>query len=109
MVKRVRNIRVKGYTPLIDQKGRHDNQPNRILDSTSKYVKNHILSFPRQTSHYSRNENPNKRYLSPDLIISKMHRLYVQKCDELGWPLVIESTYRRIFCESFNFSFGCPR
>ena len=38
-----------------------------------------------------------------------MHTLYLQKTDELGWPKVTELTYRRIFCEQFNFGFGSPR
>ena len=38
-----------------------------------------------------------------------MHKLYLQKCDELAWPSVTESTYRKVFCENFNFSFGSPR
>ena len=37
-----------------------------------------------------------------------MHTLYLQKCDEVDWPSVSEPTYRRIFCEKFNFSFGSP-
>ena len=108
-VKRVRNVRVKDCTPPLDQRGRHNQRPNRIPEVTINFVKNHVLSFPRQTSHYSRNANPNKRYLSPDLNISKMHKLYLQKCDELAWPSVTESTYQKVFCENFNFSFGSPR
>ena len=108
-VKRIRNIRVKDCTPPIDQRGRHDNRPSRTPENSIECVKAHISSFPRQTSHYSRTNNPNKRYLSPDLNIKKMHALYLQKCDEVGWPSVSEPTYRRIFCEKFNFSFGSPR
>ena len=108
-VKRVRNIRIKEYTPPLDQRGKHDNRPFRTPASSIECIKNHILSFPRRTSHYSRASNPNRRYLSPDLNIRKMHTLYLQKTDELGWPKVTESTYRRIFCEQFNFGFGSPR
>ena len=107
--KRVRSVRVKDCTPPLDQRGSHDNRPNLIPEPTIDCVKKHILSFPRQMSHYSRNANPNKRYLSPELNITRMHRLYLQKCDELVWPSVTESTYRKVFCEDFNFSFGSPR
>ena len=108
-VKRVRNIRVKDCSPPIDQRGKHDNRPNKISSDSVTCVKTHILSFPRQTSHYSRASNPNKRYLSPELNIKKMHSLYLQKCDEVGWPTVTEPAYRKIFCEQFNFGFGSPR
>ena len=109
-VKRVRNVRTKGCTtPPLDQRGKHNNRPNQIPETTIYCVKQHILSFPRQTSHYSRKSNPNRRYLAPGLNISKMHRLYTQKCDELNWPSVTESAYRKVFCESFNFAFGSPR
>ena len=108
-VKRVRNVRDKETTPPLDQRGKHDNRPNRISEDCVETVKMHILSFPRQTSHYSRSSNPNKRYLSPGLSIKKMHTLYMQKCDEVGWPTVTEPTYRRTFCEEFNFAFGSPR
>ena len=109
-IKRVRNIRSNNrITPPLDQRGKHNNRPNQIPETTIGYVKRHILSFPRQTSHYSRNSNPNRRYLTPDLNIAKLHRLYQQKCDELNWPTVIESMYRNVFCENFNFNFGSPK
>ncbi|XP_050499721.1 uncharacterized protein LOC126880090 [Diabrotica virgifera virgifera] len=50
-----------------------------IEDITS--VKNHILSFPSYESHYCR-KSTNKKYLSPDLSIAKMYRLYKETCLE---------------------------
>ena len=107
--KRVTNVRVKDCTPPTGQRGKHDHRPNCTPQASVEFVKRHILSFPGPTSHIQGSSNPNKRYLSPELNITKMHKLYLQKCDELTWPSVTESTYPRIFCEEFNFSFGSPR
>lgn len=38
-----------------------------------------------------------------------MHSLYLQKCDEVSWPSVIEPAYLKMFCKQFNFGFGSPR
>ena len=45
-VKRVRNVRVKDCMPPLDQRGRHNQRPNRIPEVTNNFVKKHVLSFP---------------------------------------------------------------
>ena len=55
--------------------GVHQNRPNRISESDFQIVKDHIASFPTDTSHYSRTSNPNRKYLSPVLSINKMYDL----------------------------------
>ena len=107
--KRVANIRRNPCTPPLDRRGKHASRPNRTPVNAVATVRMHIQSFPKQMSHYSRKENPNRCYLSPELNITKMHQLYQQRCDENGWPNVSEPTYRRIFCETFNLAFGSPR
>lgn len=49
-------------------------------------VREHIKSFPRQTSHYSRKDVPLRRYLSEDLSAQRMHHMYL----ELHEPAVVE-------------------
>ena len=107
--KRVMTARKGQTTPTLDQRGKHDKRPNKTPPNAVDAIKSHILSFPRQMSHYSRHDNPNRRYLSPELSITKMHQLYMQKCDEIGYPPVSESVYRSIFCANFNLSFGSPK
>ena len=40
--------RSKETTPPIDQRGKHNNRPNRTFENTIECVKTHILSFPCQ-------------------------------------------------------------
>ena len=42
-------------------------------------IDQHIRSFPSKSSQYSRKDNPNKRYLSEELSVAKMYRLYLEK------------------------------
>ncbi|GFN92170.1 hypothetical protein PoB_001867600 [Plakobranchus ocellatus] len=52
-------------TPPLDQRGLHGKQPCTPEDLKIK-IRQHIRSFPTITSHYSRQINPNKRYLHPN-------------------------------------------
>lgn len=103
----------KGLTAsLQDKRGQHNSRPHKIKDAVKDYVMEHIKCFPAESSHYSRNHNPNRKYLSPLLNISKMHALYLLQCKETNQQdeyLVKESTYRNIFNDEFNLSFLQPR
>ena len=96
-------------TPKADERGRHGNRPSKVADSVRDKVKGHIESFPRYQSHYSRRDNINRSYLGPDLSITKMHELYLEKCETLGWPKVSHDYYRRTFCNDFNIGFQTPK
>ncbi|GFN93195.1 hypothetical protein PoB_001970100 [Plakobranchus ocellatus] len=63
-------------TPPLDQRGLHGKQPCTPEDWKIK-IRQHIRSFPTITSHYSRQINPNKRYLHPNLNIKRMWLLYL--------------------------------
>ena len=91
-----------------DKRGKHGNR-NRIPKDAIQYVKNHISSFPTYMSHYSRVNNPNKRYLSPGLSLGKMYQLYCEHCAENNVECVKEWCYRRVFNTDFNLSFHHPR
>nr|CAI5856593.1 unnamed protein product [Callosobruchus analis] len=71
----------------IKEDGENNNRPHKITDDVKQYIIEHIKLFPASESHYSRNKNPNKKYLSPMLNISKI----------------------KIFSTEFNLSFGEPR
>lgn len=95
-----------------DSRGKHNNRPNRVDESIKDQVREHILSFPSQESHYSRSNNKMRRYLPEGLSIAQM---YVEKYEyDPGnsngkQPQVKEYLYRKIFNEEFNFGFGYPR
>ena len=97
--------RNEGGTPALDKRGKHEPR-NKTSKDKLDFVKVHINSFPQYKSHYSRSDNPNKLYLSPDLNIDKMYRLYKQRCEEESKPPVSSWVYRKTFNECFNLSFG---
>lgn len=63
-------------TPKADRRGHHNNRPNKVTEEDTRRVLEHIDSFPTYESHYSRNDNPNRRYLGLELSIAMMYSLY---------------------------------
>ena len=94
-----------GGLPHIDMRGHHE-PGNKTAAADTQLVKEHIESFPVYRSHYSRADNPNKHYLSPDLSIAQMYILYKGKCTEDGVNPVSDWVYQKIFNEEFNLAFG---
>ena len=92
-----------------DRRGKHLNRPHKIPDSTLAHIKDHISSFPAETSHYSRSKNGNRLYLSPILSLRKMYDEYVIVCRNTNTKPVSLNCYRTVFNEHFNLGFGCPR
>lgn len=77
-----------------------------------QYVIDHINKFPVEESHYSRNKNPYKKYLSPLLNQTKKHQMYLEQCDQINCPDIFKitlSSYSKIFTTEFNLSFGPPK
>ena len=88
-----------------DQHGRHE-PANKTAKADTDFFKQHVESFPCYESHYSRHSNPNRKFLSPDLNITKMYELYREVCSDAAKQHVSEWVYRRIFNEDFNLAFG---
>ena len=95
----------QGGVPKLDRRGRHE-PPNKTTADDLALIRQHIESFPVYVSHYSRNDNPNRHYLSPDLSVSKMYHLYKEKCTTAESRAVSEWVFRKFFNENFNLSFG---
>ncbi|KAL4702600.1 hypothetical protein ACJJTC_016076 [Scirpophaga incertulas] len=98
--------------PPPDCRGRHSNRPHKLGDDVKEKIKQHISRFPADQSHYSRNKNMHKLYLSPLLNVTKMHCLYLEMCEEEQLPprfKITRSTFNKIFVTEFNLSFGYPR
>lgn len=83
---------------------------NKTSESVVALVKTHIESFPVMESHYVR-KSSKKLYLNSDLSIWKMYNLYRNHfCKEHNiTEIVSEKTYRRIFCNNYNYSFFQPK
>ena len=115
--RRIENLVDKLTTGIFvasDQRGKHKSRPHAISEGTKQKIREHINTFPRRKSHYSRSDNRKREYLNEGLSISRMHKLYVEKYEphvkETGAkPEVKEWLYRKIFNEEFNLSFGYPR
>ena len=69
-----------GEVPRLDARG-YKEPPNKTSEEDLTLIRTHIESFPVYQSHYSRTNNPDRQYLSPDLSILKMHYLYKVKCE----------------------------
>ena len=93
-------------TPPTDCRGNHDTRPRKISDESRQCVRDHISSFPRYTSHYSRRDNPNRRYLQGVSSVSEMYSMYVSQCTDSSTVAVKEHRY--IFNYDFNLSFKLP-
>ena len=86
----------------MDRRGKH--QPhNRTPDTEKDTVRQHIEFFPTVESHYTRKDT-DRKYLSSNLSIWKMHDLYRTGCMEKHKILVTEKVYRQVFCNEYNIS-----
>jgi hypothetical protein len=100
----------QGFYALKDNRGKKS-PANKTPDNIVNKVKKHIESFPSVESHYVR-KSSKRQYLDKKLSISKMYALYVEKCKEDGdeqKDIVSEITYRRTFCNNYNYSFFHPK
>jgi len=91
-----------------DFRGKHKN--HKAIDPLIKdSVCNHIKLYPTIESHYLRKQTT-RTFISGELNISKMHRMFEQYCIENGmlkWANL--TAYRRIFNYDFNIGFHIPK
>ena len=87
-----------------DKRGRHT--PHNKTDAISEeYVCNFIKSFPAYVSHYGRAKNGLRKFLSPDLNMAIMYRMYKGKCQESNMKPVSLFVFWYIFNTKFNLHF----
>lgn len=89
---------------VLDARGKRT--PGNKLDDSD--IVAHIKSFPAYQTHSSREENPERKYLDPDLNIKKMYGLYVEKCRSEGKEPLKLKFYYRVFSTKFNLQFKVP-
>ena len=102
-------IKAGNSAPRSSQRGKHDKRPNKISPEQLQAAMEHIGSFPCEMSHYSRTNNTSRVYLSSQLSISMMHRLYKVWAEEQQKVTISARAYRDVFNEKFNYGFGKPR
>ncbi|XP_022204640.2 uncharacterized protein LOC111061255 [Nilaparvata lugens] len=83
-----------GSTPPIDRRGK---QPCQFKTSEEKInqIKQFISKFPTYSSHYSRNKNPSRKYLPPNLNLSKLYSLYKEECPNPVRPFIFKKIFNR--------------
>ncbi|XP_037025826.1 uncharacterized protein LOC119067135 [Bradysia coprophila] len=85
---------------FVDERGKAICGWNKFPSAKREEVKNHISSFPKYVSHYTRNQTKSK-FLHSSLNLGIMYRLYKEKFQN---P-VSKSFYKKVFYEDFNLRF----
>ncbi|KAF6036706.1 hypothetical protein EB796_004978 [Bugula neritina] len=91
--------------PPVDGRGKHGNVANKLPEQTKEMIRQHIKSFRGERSHYSLGKSK-RLYLPAELNQTKMFELFKEKHPDIK---VSQETYRQIFINEFNISFGYPR
>ena len=84
-----------------DRRGKHE-PGNKFSDDICSQIKTHIESYHPSISHYRREHAPFRRYISPEISVTDMHKDYVSKYPQN--PCSYES-YRKVL-KSMNISFA---
>ncbi|XP_065680363.1 uncharacterized protein LOC136094417 [Hydra vulgaris] len=96
------------FIPPNSKKGK--TPANKTSEMRTNAVREHILSFPQVESHYCRASSKAK-YLSPELSIKELYRLYKDDyctTKNITDPVSI-GVYRRIFVTDFNIKLFIPK
>jgi hypothetical protein len=88
-----------------DNQGKHSNRPHKLSDETKTKVFDFIKSLKGRKSHYSPKDSE-KIHFPEELNIKKLHTFYKDKHPE---NVVGYTTFRDIFEQKLNISFGYPR
>ncbi|CAG9834901.1 unnamed protein product [Diabrotica balteata] len=117
-----KNLTLGSIMSPSDNLGKQSNRPNKISESIIPQIGEHMRSFPRRKSHYSRKHNQKRYVLSPEFKnVAKMHRLYLKKYGPEKYVLedgkdlkvirllVTYDFYHRQFNLNHNLNIGHPR
>ena len=75
------------------------------MEEDKKSVMQHIASFSRYISHYTRHQQEHRQYLASNINIKIMYKLYKERCLSQSNTPVRESYYRYIFNTECNLYF----
>lgn len=91
-----------------DMRGTSNNYSRKISEDKTASVIEHINTFPRVESHYTRKDSQ-REYLEENLSLSAMYRLYLTWCEDTNKPKASIHHYTNIFNTEFNISFFKPK
>ena len=95
----------QGQTVYVDHRG-NSAVGNKYSEDHCRMIRQHILSFPRNESHYNRKKST-KEYLSPDLNIHRLYKAFIETYPESD---IKYRYYAKIFKKDFpHLSFRRPR
>ncbi|KAG7307859.1 hypothetical protein JYU34_006468 [Plutella xylostella] len=112
-VLRIKPSRIQGvakrafHSGSVAKENRGGDRKRFAFASRKEAVQKFIQNFVPLESHYSRGCTRHRVYLSPDLNISKMFKMYNDEA--LPDFEVKEGFFRKVFNTSFNIGFGSPR
>lgn len=92
--------------PFDETRGRHLNRAHRIDSEAIKSVIQFVEDLPSRESHYSRETQKVRKYLAPDLSISELHRMFL---DRFPQHSLSYSTFKNVVKGSCNVRFGSVR
>lgn len=99
------SLLLTGKSP-IDMRGKYSTRAHAVSENMKQKVEEFVKGLKGRKSHYSLADS-NKMYLSEDLNIVKLHKMYYS--DRNVDHKVSYETFRGIFENNFNISFGYPR
>lgn len=89
----------------LDGCGKHRNRPHTLPNSVGLLIRQHIDSFPKEPTHYSRN-NSEKLCLSSDLSLFKIYSLFIELNPRIKVSKIL---YKEVFTKKFNLRFDVLR
>nr|CAI5852761.1 unnamed protein product [Callosobruchus analis] len=87
-LERVANHLKTSCTAPVNARGLHQNRPSKINEVVLQQIAEHINSFPKYVSLYSRKDDIRHRYLSPNWSVAKVHMMYFQKYEPEQYALL---------------------
>ncbi|KAJ8685237.1 hypothetical protein QAD02_021030 [Eretmocerus hayati] len=93
---------------LEDERGKAPKISMRSNPEKLSSARDHINSFPRVESHYTRKDS-SKEYLEEGLSIKAMYGLCKEWAEDNQRPIASEHQYTKIFSEEFNIGFFVPK
>lgn len=105
----VSKLKVGETIPQSDRRGKHQNHKRKYTQDVVDNVHSFIGKLPRYQSHYSRNRNLAKEYMSLEYNIELLYNRYKECCQEAKSDFVSSDKFRRIFTEDYNIAFKPPK
>ncbi|XP_037302209.1 uncharacterized protein LOC119192498 [Manduca sexta] len=94
------------YTGEIARERRGGNRKINKFKDQKESIRNYIMKLKCIESHYCRSSSQERKYLSSDLNINKLYKMFK---DENPQSVVKQSYFRHIFNSEFNLGFGTPK